>query len=84
MRLPNRWTGLPIRLVAEILPPLDRRHVPIQTRTRLRNQIVGMPNVRLELHAGSPLTITDFASRYLLACEALSTTKERYAFGVFE
>jgi len=31
-----------------------------------------------------PLTITDFASRYLLACEALSTTQERYAFPVFE
>jgi putative transposase len=31
-----------------------------------------------------PLTVTDFASRYLLACEALSTTKERYAFTVFE
>jgi putative transposase len=31
-----------------------------------------------------PLTITDFASRYLIACEALSTTQERYAFGVFE
>jgi hypothetical protein len=31
-----------------------------------------------------PLTITDFASRFLLACEALSTTKERYAFTVFE
>ena len=31
-----------------------------------------------------PLTITDFASRYLLACEALSTTKEAYAFPVFE
>ena len=31
-----------------------------------------------------PLTITDFASRYLLACEALSTTKERYAFTVVE
>ncbi len=31
-----------------------------------------------------PLTISDFASRYLLACEALSTTKEKYAFGVFE
>ena len=30
------------------------------------------------------MTITDFASRYLLACEALSTTKERYAFTVFE
>jgi putative transposase len=31
-----------------------------------------------------PLTITDFATRYLIACEALSTTQERYAFGVFE
>ncbi len=31
-----------------------------------------------------PLTITDFASRYLLSCEALSTTRERYAFAVFE
>jgi putative transposase len=31
-----------------------------------------------------PLTITDFASRYLFACEALSSTKEDYAFPVFE
>jgi putative transposase len=31
-----------------------------------------------------PLTITDFASRYLIACEALATTKEAYAFTVFE
>jgi putative transposase len=31
-----------------------------------------------------PLTITDFASRYLFACEAFSTTKEAYAFRVFE
>jgi putative transposase len=31
-----------------------------------------------------PLTITDFASRYLIACEALHTTKESYAFAVFE
>jgi putative transposase len=31
-----------------------------------------------------PLTISDFATRYLLACEALSTTQERYAFAVFE
>jgi putative transposase len=31
-----------------------------------------------------PLTITDHASRYLLSCEALSTTKEEYAFTVFE
>jgi putative transposase len=31
-----------------------------------------------------PLTITDFASRYLLTCEALSTTQETFAFTVFE
>jgi putative transposase len=31
-----------------------------------------------------PLTITDYASRYLIACEALSTTREQYAFAVFE
>lgn len=31
-----------------------------------------------------PLTITDHASRYLLACEGLETTKERYAFSTFE
>ena len=35
-------------------------------------------------HYCYPLPITDFASRYLIACEALSTTKERYAFAVFE
>ena len=31
-----------------------------------------------------PLTITDYASRYLITCDALSTTKEAYAFAVFE
>src|SRR4029078_5098574 len=31
-----------------------------------------------------PLTISDFASRYLLTCEALSTTQEISAFTVFE
>src|SRR6266705_6867776 len=31
-----------------------------------------------------PLTISDFATPYLLSCEALSTTKETYAFTVFE
>jgi putative transposase len=31
-----------------------------------------------------PLTITDFASRYLICCEALATTKAVYAFTVFE
>jgi putative transposase len=31
-----------------------------------------------------PLTITDFASRYLLTCEALLTTQEKFEFTVFE
>lgn len=31
-----------------------------------------------------PLTITDFKSRYLLACEALESNAEVYAFQVFE
>ena len=31
-----------------------------------------------------PLTITDYASRYLLACEALESNCELYAFHIFE
>jgi len=31
-----------------------------------------------------PLTISDFAARYLLACEALASTREHTAFAVFE
>jgi len=30
-----------------------------------------------------PLTITDYASRFLLSCEALSTTREEFAFEIF-
>ena len=32
----------------------------------------------------SQLIISDFASRYLISCDALATTKETYAFSVFE
>src|ERR1700728_3627251 len=31
-----------------------------------------------------PLTITDFASRFLISCEGLSSTHTMYAFSVFE
>jgi putative transposase len=31
-----------------------------------------------------PLTISDFASRYLIACEGLASTREHTAFSVFE
>jgi len=35
-------------------------------------------------HYCYPLTVTDHASRFLLACEALSSTAESYAFTAFE
>jgi putative transposase len=35
-------------------------------------------------HYCYPLTVTDHATRFLLACEALSSTQETYAFTVFE
>ena len=35
-------------------------------------------------HYCYPLTVTDFASRYLLTCDALSTTQETFAFTAFE
>jgi transposase InsO family protein len=35
-------------------------------------------------HYCYPLTVTDHASRFLLTCEALSSTRENYAFPVFE
>ena len=31
-----------------------------------------------------PLTITDYASRYLISCEALASTRENFAFEIFE
>jgi transposase InsO family protein len=31
-----------------------------------------------------PLTVTDYRSRYLITCEALESTKETFAFSVFE
>ncbi len=31
-----------------------------------------------------PLTMTNYHSRYLLACEALESTKESFAFSGFE
>ena len=31
-----------------------------------------------------PLTITDFFSRYLLCCEGLQSTREQFAFSIFE
>jgi len=35
-------------------------------------------------HYCYPLTVTDFATRYLIGCEGLDSTAEQYAFRVFE
>ena len=70
-----------------------RRRRPRATGTELSRPIV--PNAlwcadyKGEFMLGNrrycyPLTITDFASRYLLTCEALLTTQEKFAFTVFE
>ena len=49
----------------------------------------GVPTTKGNFSRQSPSTatrstITDFASRYLLTCEALLTTQENFAFTVFE
>jgi putative transposase len=46
----------------------------------------GAPKIREKLRRSYcyPLTVSDFASRYLIACEALTTTQQVYAFTVFE
>ena len=41
-------------------------------------------SIERRLTTAYPLTITDFASRYLLTCEALTTTQEKFAFTAFE
>ena len=70
-----------------------RRHRPRATGTRLSR-----PSTPNELWCADykgefmladrrycyPLTISDYASRYQVSCEALATTKERFAFAVFE
>jgi len=70
-----------------------RRHRPGATGTALSRPIepnaLWCADYKGEFMLGDrrycyPLTITDFASRYLLTCEALSTTQEQFAFTVFE
>ena len=56
--------------------PLNRMHSGVPTTKGNFSSVI----------AGTvtQLTITDFASRYLLTCEALLTTQEKFAFTVFE
>ncbi len=72
-------------------PRRRRRIAPRARRCRSRRSPTrcGAPTTKASSCSANrrycyPLTITDFASRYLLACEALSTTQEEFAFTVFE
>src|SRR5260370_41326022 len=40
--------------------------------------------LRLKASAPNPLTVSDYASRYLLLCEAMESVKEQGAFTAFE
>jgi putative transposase len=70
-RLLRRFSGIPIPAKSTIHAVLDR-HGLVERRGRVRRQYC------------YPLTVTDHASRFLFTCEALSSTREDYAFTVFE
>ena len=98
-RLTRLYPDVHAPAISTVHAVLDR-HGLVKRRTRRRNKAEGTglsrPAQPNELWCADykgefmladrrycyPLTITDFASRY--PCEALSTTKEAYAFPVFE
>jgi transposase InsO family protein len=63
--------------------PAPRRSGP-SWREFLQAQAKGIVAVDFYRRYCYPLTITDFASRHLLTCEALATTAEKFALTVFE
>jgi len=71
------------------LLPCDRGLPPSEDEPGQDNRAEGTAHAGHEainstLRYCYPLTITDFASRYLLTCEALGTTQEKFAFTVLE
>jgi putative transposase len=99
-RLRQRWPEIAAPAISTVHAVLDRHGLVTHRRRRSRLTgtplaAVSQPNglwcadykgeflLRNQRYC-YPLTISDYATRYLLACEALSTTQERYAFSVFE
>jgi transposase InsO family protein len=90
-RLIRRFSGIAIPAKSTIHAVLDR-HGLVERRAQGTALSLGQqPNelwctdYKGEFMLGNhkycyPLTVTDHASRYLLVCEALSSTKENYAF----
>src|SRR5262249_8989691 len=99
-RLRRQYALVQCPAISTVHAVLDRHGLVRRRKRRHRAQgtLLSQPGLPNELWAPayraasipphrqycSPLTITDSASRYLLSCEALSTTKETYAFAVFE
>jgi putative transposase len=99
-RLRRRYASLPCPAVSTVHAVLDRHGLVVRRKHRHRAQGTPLswpeqPNalwcadykgefMLADRRYCYPLTITDFASRYLLSCEALESTREAYAFAVFE
>jgi putative transposase len=99
-KLRQQYTGPHRPAISTVHAVLDRHGLVHRRRRRARATGTGLsrptaPNAlwcadyKGEFMLGNrrycyPLTITDFASRYLLTCEALGTTQEKFAFTVFE
>jgi len=78
-RRPYRYANqLPFQVENYILN--EKRQHPSWGARKIRERL-------LRRFSGIPIpakTVTDHASRYLLTCEALCSTKEAYAFTIFE
>jgi putative transposase len=99
-KLRQQYTGPHLPAISTVHAVLDRHGLVHRRRRRHRATGTGLsrpdaPNAlwcadyKGEFMLGNRqycyrLTITDFASRYLLTCEALATTQEKFAFTVCE
>src|SRR5712691_3379929 len=82
-RLLRRFSGIPIPVKSTIHAVLDR-HGFVQRPNELWCTDYKGEFLLANRQYCYPLTVTDHASRFLLTCEALSSTREDYAFTVFE
>jgi len=93
----RRFSSIPIPAKSTIHAVLDR-HGLVERRGRAQGTALSLGQRPNELWCSDykgefllgnhqycyPLTVTDHASRFLLTCEALSSTRGDYAFAVFE
>ena len=83
-RLRRRYPAVSCPAISTVHAVLDRHGLVRRRRRRRRCADYKGEFMLADRRYCYPLTITDFASRYLITCDALSTTRETYAFAVFE